>query len=85
VTLDELVQPEFFQKDVDAVHLADEAWSLLINETRRRQIQAQLARLPEVLGPTGVMSRAAHAVMELLEPSGKEASLQPFLAGSESR
>ena len=79
ILLDELVQPEFFQKNVDAVHLADEVWSLLTNETRRREIQTQLARLPEVLGPTGVMRRAALAVMELLEHSGGESSLQPLL------
>jgi lipid-A-disaccharide synthase len=85
ILLDEMVQPEFFQKDVDPIHLADEVWSLLTNETRRRDIQAQLERLPEVLGPTGVMNRAAHAVMELLERSGQEASLQPLLAGSGSR
>lgn len=81
ILLDELVQPEFFQKDVDAVHLADEVWSLLTNETRRRQIQARLARLPEVLGPTGVMNRAARAVIDLLEHSDKK-SPQPLLAGS---
>jgi lipid-A-disaccharide synthase len=68
ILLDDAVQPEFFQKRVDAVHLADEVWSLLTNETRRRQIQMRLAQLPEVLGPTGAMKRAAQAVMELLEP-----------------
>jgi lipid-A-disaccharide synthase len=72
ILLDEAVQPEFFQKDVDAVHLADEVWSLLTNETRRRHIQTRLAHLPEVLGPTGVMRRAAKAVMELLDRPGEE-------------
>jgi len=86
ILLDELVQPEFFQNDVDAVHLADEVWSLLTNETRRREIQTRLARLPDVLGPPGVMSRTARAVMTLLNGSGKESSsLQPRLAGSGSK
>jgi lipid-A-disaccharide synthase len=82
ILLDELVQPEFFQKNVDAFYLADEVWSLLTNETRRREIQAQLARLPEILGPTGVMSRAARAVMELLKHPGQKDSMQPPLVGS---
>jgi lipid-A-disaccharide synthase len=85
ILLDELVQPEFFQKHVDAVHLADEVWSLLTNETRRREIQARLAHLPEVLGPPGVMSRAARAVMELLDGSVEDSSPQPLFAGSGSR
>jgi lipid-A-disaccharide synthase len=85
ILLDELVQPEFFQKHVDAVHLADEAWSLLTNETRRREIQARLAHLPEVLGPPEVMNRAARAVMELLDGSVEDSSLQPLFAGSGSR
>jgi len=85
ILLDELVQPEFFQNDVDAVHLADEVWSLLTNETRRREIQTRLTRLPDVLGPTGVMSRTARAVMALLNGSGKESALQPRLAGSGSK
>jgi len=68
ILLKDAVQPEFFQKQVDPLHLADEVWSLLTNETRRRQIQTRLAQLPEILGPTGAMKRAAQAVMELLEP-----------------
>jgi lipid-A-disaccharide synthase len=67
ILLDDAVQPEFFQKKVDAEHLADEVWSLLTNEQRRRHIQSRLAHLPEVLGPTGVMKRAAHAVLEMLD------------------
>ena len=74
ILLDEAVQPEFFQKDVDADHLADEVWSLLTNDARRRQIQARLAHLPEVLGPPGVMRRAAGAVMELVKRPGQEST-----------
>lgn len=82
ILLDEAVQPEFFQKDVDALHLADEVWSLLTNETRRRHIQARLARLPEVLGPPGVMRRTACAVMELLNRRGQESPARRLSAGS---
>ncbi|HZY60344.1 MAG TPA: lipid-A-disaccharide synthase [Candidatus Binataceae bacterium] len=85
ILLGEAVQPEFFQKDVDAVHLAGEVWSLLTNETRRRHIQSRLAHLPEVLGPTGVMDRAARAVMELLGRAGEESPAQPRSASSGSR
>ncbi|HEY2106575.1 MAG TPA: lipid-A-disaccharide synthase [Candidatus Binataceae bacterium] len=82
ILLDEAVQPEFFQKDVDAVHLADEVWSLLTNDTRRRHIQARLAHLPEVLGPPGVMSRAAGALMELFNRPARPAPARALSAGS---
>jgi lipid-A-disaccharide synthase len=81
ILLDEAVQPEFFQKDVDELHLADEVWSLLTNETRRRHIQARLAHLPDVLGPTGVMRRAACAVMELLGRDVEESPARARSAG----
>ena len=68
ILLKEEVQPEFFQKHVDAEHIADEAWSLLTDEPRRRAIQDRLAEIPELLGPAGVFSRAAEAVLELLPP-----------------
>ncbi len=82
ILLDEAVQPEFFQKDVDDVHLADEVWSLLTNETRRKHIQSRLAHLPDVLGPTGVMRRAACAVMEVLERPIEESPALARSAGS---
>lgn len=66
ILLDEMVQPEFFQHHVDAEHLAQEAWSLLTDEDRRRRIKQRLAALRELLGPPGVMARAAQAVLELL-------------------
>jgi hypothetical protein len=84
ILLDEAVQPEFFQKDVDAIHLADKVWSLLTNG-QCRHIQARLAHLPEVLGPTGVMHRVAHEVRELLKHREENNSRQPLLVGSESR
>ena len=45
ILLDEMVQPEFFNRDVDAAHLAAETWSLLTDESRRRRIQSRLAEL----------------------------------------
>ena len=66
ILLGEMVQPEFFHKHVDAEHLAQEAWSLLTDQRRRRAIQSRLATLREHLGPPGVASRAAQAVLDLL-------------------
>ncbi len=48
------------------------------------KIQSRLARLPEVLGPTGVMERAARAVMELVERPAEESAPQRLSAGSGS-
>lgn len=68
----EMVQPEFIHENVDAEHLAAEAWSLLTDERRRRAIQSRLATLPEHLGPPGVASRAALAVVDLLPAASVE-------------
>ena len=82
ILLDEAVQPEFFQKDVDDIHLADQVWSLLTNDTRRRHIQTRLAHLSDVLGPPGVMRRAAGAVMDLFGSPGEKSTGRPLSAGS---
>ena len=66
ILFDEMVQPEFFQKHVDAQHLAEEAWSLLTDEPRRQRMVSRLASLPELLGPPGALDRAARAVLELV-------------------
>jgi lipid A disaccharide synthetase len=60
-----MVQPEFFHRNVDAEHLAEEAWSLLTDEPRRQAIRAKLARLPELLGPPGVLQRTAESILEM--------------------
>jgi lipid-A-disaccharide synthase len=78
ILLGEMVQPEFFHKNVDAEHLADEAWSLLTDHQRRQNIQARLAELSGLLGSPGVFQRAAQAVVDLLPP---EAERTPALAG----
>ncbi len=66
ILLGEMVQPEFFHKNVDARHLATEAWSLLTDPRRRSAIQSRLATLRDLLGPPGVVPRAAEAVLDLL-------------------
>jgi len=66
ILLDAMVQPEFFNRNIDAEHLAEEAWSLLTDERRREWIRSRLARLPELLGPPGVMRRTAEAVVDML-------------------
>lgn len=66
ILLGEMIQPEFFTKNVDAEHLAAEAWSLLTDERRRRAIQSRLAVIRDLLGPPGVFPRAAQAVVDLL-------------------
>jgi lipid-A-disaccharide synthase len=81
ILLDEAVQPEFFQKDVDPIHLADEVWSLLTNETRRRHIQGRLAHLNDQLGPAGAMRRAARAVMDLLHRPNVQSDARELSAG----
>lgn len=66
ILLGDMVQPEFFYRDVDAAHLTAEAWSLLHDDTRRRAIQTRLATLRDLLGPPGAFTRAADSVLDLL-------------------
>ncbi len=80
ILLNEPVQPEFIHKNVDAEHLADEAWSLLTDERRRNAIQARLTTLADLLGPPGVAARAAQAVIDLLP----QAAVQPMRLAVES-
>ncbi len=83
ILLGEMVQPEFFNENVDADHLADEAWSLLTDDARRRRIQQRLAALPKILGEHGVMDRAAHAVLDLTASEAREAvELLPAATGT---
>jgi len=66
ILLGEMVQPEFFQHDVDAEHIAAEAWSLLSDDIRRRTIKRKLAALPDLLGTPGAFDRAAREVLAAL-------------------
>lgn len=66
ILLDDAVQPELMQGAVTAERLADEAWSLLTDEPRRRAIARRLAELPDRLGPPGAFARASEALLSLL-------------------
>jgi lipid-A-disaccharide synthase len=66
ILLGEMVQPEFFNRNVDAEHIAEETWSLLSDDRRRQFIRRRLADLEAHLGPPGAPARAANAVLELL-------------------
>jgi lipid A disaccharide synthetase len=83
----EMVQPEFFQHDIDAEHLAAEAWSLLTDEIRRRNVQKKLAELPRLLGAPGAFDRAAREVLAALPAhagtSGHRAVPEPRLGAAE--
>ena len=65
----EMVQPEYFQHNVDSKHLADEVWSLLTDTKRRQALEARLSKFAEILGPRGVLARAAQSVVDLLPPA----------------
>ncbi|HEY6393963.1 MAG TPA: lipid-A-disaccharide synthase [Candidatus Binataceae bacterium] len=76
--LHEMVQPEFFNKNLDAEHLAEAVWPLLKDPERRRAIKVRLAAVRDLLGPAGVSARAAKAVLDLLPiNSAFEDSEQP--------
>jgi lipid-A-disaccharide synthase len=81
ILLEEMVQPEFFHHRIEAAPLADEAWSLLTDERRRRYVQKRLASLSEILGPPGALERAAQAVLEVVP--GWEAGRELALANGE--
>ncbi|HJV97033.1 MAG TPA: lipid-A-disaccharide synthase, partial [Albitalea sp.] len=81
ILLGEMVQPEFFHRNVDAAHLSEEAWSLLSDPRRLHAIQSRLATLRELLGPPGVVPRAAEAVLDLL-PQAALASSRVAVASS---
>lgn len=66
ILLDDAVQPELMQGAVTAERLAEEAWSLLTDEPRRRAIARRLAELPDRLGPPGAFARASEALLSLL-------------------
>jgi lipid-A-disaccharide synthase len=81
ILLGEMVQPEFFDHRIEAAPLAEEAWSLLNDERRRRYVLKRLSTLKEILGPPGALERAAHAVLEVVP--GWEASREMALTNGE--
>jgi lipid-A-disaccharide synthase len=80
ILLGEMVQPEFFETHIDPKRLADEAWSLLWDDTRRDAIKKRLTALPEMLGAPGALDRAAASVLALLhEPIGSSSARTDWL------
>jgi lipid-A-disaccharide synthase len=70
----EVVYPEFLQNDLTAENVARAALELLRDEGRRQKVKSQLARVIASLGEPGAPSRAAEAVLTLLEepqPTGQ--------------
>jgi lipid-A-disaccharide synthase len=64
--LGEMVQPEFFGTRLEPERLAAELTALLQDEARRSYIKRRLTELPDLLGPTGAIKRAALSVVEML-------------------
>jgi len=63
----EEVFPEFVQDRATAENVAGAALDLLQNEARRREVKDKLARIVTSLGGKGASSRAADAIVDLLE------------------
>lgn len=61
----EPVYPEFVQHDATPENLSRAALELLQDETRRKTIKAQLAKIIQSLGEPGAPKRAAEAVLSL--------------------
>lgn len=85
ILLGEMVQPEFFQRDTDAEHLAAEGWSLLNDEIRRRHVQKKLAELPALLGAPGAYDRAAQEVLAALPAASEAANRAAWLSSVSER
>jgi lipid-A-disaccharide synthase len=61
----EEVYPEFIQHDATPENLSRAALELLLDESRRVKIKAQLARIISSLGEPGAAGRAAAAILSL--------------------
>jgi lipid-A-disaccharide synthase len=64
------IVPELFQKDVTGARLAEVAWPLLADDTRRRQVVAGLAEVRDRLGAGGAARRAAAMAAEMIQGAG---------------
>jgi lipid-A-disaccharide synthase len=62
------IVPELIQFEATPERIADEARRLLESPERRRRMQEQLHEVRDRLGPPGAVSRAADAILELLQP-----------------
>jgi lipid-A-disaccharide synthase len=61
----EQVVPEFLQRAVNPATLADEAASILTDDTRRDRMIGQLERARAKLGPGGATARAARLALSM--------------------
>jgi lipid-A-disaccharide synthase len=61
----ETVYPEFIQHDATPENLSRAALELLLDESRRTKIKAQLTKIISSLGEPGAAGRAAEAVLSL--------------------
>jgi lipid-A-disaccharide synthase len=62
----EEVFPEFVQRAATPENVSRAALEFLLNEQRRREVKARLARVIALLGPPGANARAAEAILDLL-------------------
>ncbi len=62
------IVPELVQFEATPDRIAEEARRLLESPDRRRAMQEQLHEVRDRLGPPGAVSRAADAILELLQP-----------------
>jgi len=62
------IVPELIQFEATPDRIAEEARRLLESPDRRRAMQEQLHEVRDRLGPPGAVSRAADAILELLQP-----------------
>ncbi len=71
ILLGEMVQPEFFQRNVDGRHLFEALSSLIYDEEQRAAARLRLEAVKAKLGPAGASFRAAEAVVDLLAPGAE--------------
>lgn len=64
--MDDLIYPEFIQHAATPENLSRAALELLRDDTRRKSVQAKLARAVASLGKPGATERAADAILSLL-------------------
>ena len=66
------IVPEVYQ-NVDPARLAEDAFSILEDSSRRRKVKSRLRELRAALGPGDSMTRAASIILSLLEPEMRKA------------
>jgi lipid-A-disaccharide synthase len=66
ILANEEIFPEFIQSAATPENIAGAALELLQNESRRKKIKSQLAKIISSLGEPGTSQRAATAIVQLL-------------------